>query len=367
MSRLSRPLSSAPFRPVRFLALAAALLPLWHADAQLVEDPELRDRVDQAVERGLRYLADMQLPNGAYTGENGSTAALPALAGMAFLSKGYLPGEAPYGDVINRAIDYVLGCAKTDDPKYEFRGYMGGPGNGRMYAHSIATLFLSEVSGMVDPERQARIDKVLPLATKVILDAQARNKNDQDRGGWRYQPNSGDSDMSCSGWALMALRSSRLNGGSVPPVAIEKAVAYIKRSQHPERGGFCYQGTKGQYMTTLTGAGILCLELCGRHNEPESLRAAKFLANDYKNLLNQNNAFYGLYYTAQGSFQIGGELWKGFSAWMYDTWLPRQRPDGSWDRNEVSPAYATSLCILAFTVPYRQLPIYQRDETVDEN
>ena len=42
------------------------------------------------------------------------------------------------------------------------------------------------------------------------LDAQARQKRDElDRGGWRYQPDSGDSDMSCSGWALMALRSVR--------------------------------------------------------------------------------------------------------------------------------------------------------------
>ena len=352
--------------PVILLSLVAVVAaPVVRG--QLAEDAELRDRVDQAVERGLRYLADAQLPNGAYRGESGSTAALPALAGMAFLSKGYLPGEEPYGEVINRAIDYVLDCAEMK-PDAKFRGYLGGRGNGRMYAHAIATLFLSEVSGMVDPERQERIDEVLPRAARIILDAQARNKRDeQDRGGWRYQPDSVDSDMSCSGWALMALRSVRLNGGAVPGEAIENAVAYIKRSQSPEKGGFVYRRQEGdKYMTSLTGAGILCLELCGRHNDPASLRAAGYLSRDFKNLVHQAYAMYGLYYTAQGSFQIGGEVWKNFSAWMYDTWIPRQRPDGAWERNEVSPAYATSLCILAFTVPYRQLPIYQRDETVDE-
>ena len=351
----------------RLLSAIAFCLAVPLAQAQLAEDPELRDRVDQSIERGLKYLADAQLPNGAYGGENGSTAALPALAGMAFLSKGYLPGEEPYGEVVNRAIDYVLDCADMKQDA-KFRGYLGGRANGRMYAHAIATLFLSEVSGMVDPDRQARIDEVLPFAAKIILDAQSRKKrDDQDRGGWRYQPDSSDSDMSCSGWALMALRSVRLNGGSVPSEAIEKAVSYIKRSQSPDKGGFVYRRQEGNnYMTTLTGAGILCLELCGRHNDPASLRAANFLARDFNHLVNQSYAMYGLYYTAQGSFQIGGDLWKDFSAWMYDTWIPRQRPDGAWDRNEVSPAYATSLCILAFTVPYRQLPIYQRDETVDE-
>ncbi len=351
----------------RILSFLLLLFLLPGARAQFLEDPELRDRVDQAIDRGLRFLSENQRDDGTFPGESGGTTALPALAGMAFLSKGYTPGEGPYGEAINRSIDYILGHADMGE-KARFKGYLGHAGNGRMYAHSIATLFLSEVSGMVDPARQQRIDEILPLAAKVILDAQARQKNDQDRGGWRYQPDSGDSDMSCSGWALMALRSVRLNGGTVPDEAIEKAVSYIKRSQSQGKGGFVYRKQEGDnYMTTLSGAGILCLELCGRHNDPASLRAANFLARDYKNLLNQNYGFYGLYYTAQGLFQIGGDLWKEFSAWMYDTWLPRQRPDGTWDKNEVSPYYATSMCILAFAVPYRQLPIYQRDETVDED
>ena len=335
--------------------------------AQLAEESALRERVEESVERGLRYLAGAQLPNGAFRGDYGSTAAVPALAGMAFLSKGHLPGEEPYGEVVNRAIDYVLDCADMR-PDAQFRGYFGARANGRMYAHSIATLFLSEVSGMVDPERQDRIDEVLPLAARIILDAQVRKKTDAlDLGGWRYNPDSADSDMSCSGWALMALRSMRLTGAPVPAEAIEKAVAFIRHSQSPDKGGFVYRRQEGnRYLTTLTGAGILCLELCGRHNDPVALHAAEYLSRDFRNLIDQSYALYGLYYSAQGSFQIGGDLWKDFSSWMYQTWLPQQRPDGTWDRNEVSPAYATSLCILAFTVPYRQLPIYQRDETVDE-
>jgi hypothetical protein len=74
-----------------------------------------------------------------------------------------------------------------------------------------------------------------------------------------------------------------------------------------------------------------------------------------------------MYYTAQGLFQIGGEPWKRFADWMYDYWIPRQAPDGHWDVGESGcPYYQTALVVLAFAVPYRQLPIYQRDETVDE-
>jgi hypothetical protein len=51
---------------------------------------------------------------------------------------------------------------------------------------------------------------------------------------------------------------------------------------------------------------------------------------------------------------------------MYRTWMPKQGSDGGWGGQEVSRSYSTALMLLAFTVPYRQLPIYQRDETVDE-
>ncbi|MGN1360067.1 MAG: prenyltransferase, partial [Kiritimatiellia bacterium] len=248
-------------------------------------------------------------------------------------------------------------------------GDSGGGSHCGMYAHSIATLFLSEVSGMVDSRIQKRIDKVLPDATRILLRAQSiKKKNDRDIGGWRYRPNSPDSDLSCSGWCLMALRSAKLNGAQVPPRAIAAAVSFIQRHANMEQGGFYYQNKPNEFLSTLTGAGILCLELCGKHNDPASLRGARYLAKNYKQLARQGgNVFYGVYYTSQGLFQLGGEPWKNFAEWMYATWIPKQLSDGSWNHGEGNSSfYQTSMIILAFTVPYRQLPIYQRDETVDE-
>ena len=326
------------------------------------------DEVDEAIERGLRYLASVQRENGSFPRRYGETGAISALAGMAFLAKGYTPGCEKYGENINRSIDYILSCVNPTN------GYFGVklPNQG-MYVHAICTLFLTEVSGMVDPVRQARIDEVVPNAVKLILDAQNIGKDSRDRGGWRYTPTSRDSDMSCSGWVLMALRSARLNGGKVPGDAIERAVAYVKRQYNEAEGSFHYQGTSGQYALTLTGAGILCLELCGRHEDPDSLAAARYLMGIYKSagnegMMQQEYKYYGMYYASQGLFQLGGENWKEFSTWMYDTFLPLQGADGSWRGRggEDSRAYATSMIILAFAVPYRQLPVYQRDETVDE-
>ena len=335
---------------------------LLYCGAVFGQGVAVSDNVDQSIERGLTYLANVQYPNGAFPQNHGEAGSISALAGMAWLAKGYTPGSGKYGENINRSIDYILSLATKD-------GFLGEkePGNGKMYCHSICTLFLSEISGMVDEMRQKRIDAVLPLAVKILLDAQNVRKSERDKGGWRYQRNSSDSDMSCTGWALMALRSSRLNGGRVPSDAIDRAVAYVRRQHNEGEGSFVYQLGGESYAVTLTGAGILCLELCGKHNDPYSRRAVNYLMRAYPELLHQGNRSYGMYYTAQGLFQLGGDGWKVFEDWMYRVWIPRQRADGSWVEEERSAPYNTALLVLAFTVPYRQLPIYQRDETVDED
>ena len=316
------------------------------------------DKVDASIRRGLDFIARGQNEDGTFNSNLAkSYAGIPALCGMAFLAVGDTPMSEPNGPVIMRIVDHLLAKARDD-------GYMGVNG-GKMYSHCISTLFLSEVSGMVDTNRQAKIGELLPKAVKIILSAQAVNKNGDHKGGWRYEPNSNDSDMSCSGWALMALRSARLNGAPVPEKAIEDAVNYLL-SHHDERSGtFGYQD-KSSEADKLTGAGLLCLELCGKHGHPATLRAGHYLAGNYKRLQNVGRKLYGMYYTAQGLFQLGGDTWKEFSEWMYGYWIPKQANDGHWDVGEEGcPYYQTSLVILAFTVPYRQLPIYQRDETVD--
>jgi len=345
--------------PYFVIALLVVANPCAALAQQPSADPAKNEQIDRSIDRALEYLAKNQRLDGSFEQQYGETAAIPALVGMAFLAKGHVPGEGRYGETINRSPDYVFSCANK-----EF--YFGDKNQGKMYSHSIATLFISEVSGMVDAERQKKIDELLPKAVKLLLDAQAVKKENQHQGGWRYTPHATDSDMSCSGWALMALRSCRLNGGPVPPAAISAAVEYVKRHSHKEEGKFGYMGTDGHTLT-LTGAGILCLELCGKHNDPASLKAAQYLMKNYQDLSKDQRCFYGMYYTSQGLFQIGGESWKTFSTWMYETFIPMQGADGAWQKGEEgSKIYGTALCILAFTVPYRQLPIYQRDETVDE-
>jgi hypothetical protein len=344
----------------RFTTMLICLLGLGSAQAEEFDFSAWRGRIDPAIDRGLAYLISQQNPDGSFAQIYGKTTAIPALVGMALLSRGYQPTGGPHAEVLTRCIDYVLNHQRDD-------GMLTADerGNGPMYAHNIGTLFLSEVSGMVDPARQERLNKTLKAALQVILKAQAVEKAEQYRGGWRYHPNSYDSDMSCSGWALMALRSAKGNGAAVPDEAIAKAVAYVLSLQHKELGCFGYMNTE-QHRETLTGMALLCLELCGMHGTPETTKAADFILKDFRQLPGREYETYGNYYNAQAMFQMGGRYWETYAPWMYTHYLTKQRDDGSWEASEGGPVYATSMMVLAFTVPYRQLPIYQRDETIDE-
>ena len=331
--------------------------------AQGPADPvfaEWRERVDPAVENGLKALVAVQKEDGSFPDRYGDSTGIPALVGMALLSRGHLPTEGRYAEAINRCIDFVLANQKASGVLEK-----GNAGNGPMYAHNIATLFLSEVSGMVDPGRQERIAEVLPKALELIYQAQQVKKSENHRGGWRYHPGSRDSDTSCSGWALMALRSAKLNGAAVPDKAIQDAVSYLERHQDPKTGSFGYTG-RSDHAKSLTGMGLLCLELCGRHGTEETTKAADYVMKTYRGLPDSQFEIYGIYYNAQGLFQMGGRYWEEFAPWMYETYLGRQQADGFWQSREAGRIYGTSMMVLAFTVPYRQLPIYQRDETVDE-
>ncbi|MES2475995.1 MAG: prenyltransferase/squalene oxidase repeat-containing protein [Verrucomicrobiota bacterium] len=346
-----------------FYHFLTALLMTVSSVAQEITDPvfkEWQEKVDPAVEDALHYLASSQRPDGTFPEGYGDSTGIPSLVGMAFLSKGHLPTEGPYADALNRCIDLVLSSQK-DDGLLE----KGNAGTGPMYAHNISTLFLSEVSGMVDPARQDKIERALPKALSLILRAQAVPKSERDSGGWRYHPGSKDSDTSCSGWALMALRSAKLNGAAVPDSAIEDAVNYLKRHQDASVGCFGYSNTS-DHNQSLTGMGLLCLELCGMHGSEETVKAADYVTRTFRELPGDQFEFYGNYYNAQGMFQIGGRYWTEYAPWMYATYLQKQESDGSWPSREAGRIYGTAMMVLAFTVPYRQLPIYQRDETVGE-
>ncbi|MCA8967847.1 MAG: terpene cyclase/mutase family protein, partial [Planctomycetes bacterium] len=180
-----------------------------------------------AVDRALEWLAEHQNADGSWSGDIGyklnqnyevAASVVPhvgvtALAGLASLAAGHLPGRGRYGDVIGRATDYLIGRINES-------GNITHNGS-RMYSHAFATLFLAEVYGMT--ERYDMRDK-LQRAIDFIVDCQ------NEYGSWRYAPHAAESDMSITVCQLNALRGARNVGIRVPKSTIDRAKEYIAES-----------------------------------------------------------------------------------------------------------------------------------------
>jgi hypothetical protein len=342
-----------------FILLAAPPARSDQATSALVK---YQPQVDASIDKALAFLAGHQAKSGAWAQDPNAPnlSAITSLCVMAFLAKGHTPGNGPYGEVINRGIDYVLSTQQANGILLT-----GQQGNGPMYSHCISSLMLSEVSGMVDPVRQKRIDDVLSKAMQVILAAQQVAKDPLAAGGWRYQPDARDSDISLTGWALMALRSSRNNGAVVPKESIDRGVAFVMRCYNDKDGGFGYQPGGGSGWGR-TGTALLCLELCGHHRDRACLMAGEWLTKHLPNQYGQGEYFsYAMYYGSQAMFQLGDDYWERWATRLYEIMLKAQKDDGRWpvtgsDQAGNSDFYPTAMAVLAMSVSYRQLPIYQR-------
>ena len=173
-----------------------------------------------AVERGLAYLAGTQNSDGSWTGKVGfklnngyhfdreqGHVGVTSLVMMSYLAGGYLPGRGPYGEVVGRGLDWIMGCAQED-------GYLSAAVT-RMYSHAFATLLLAEIYGMTHRED---VRLVLQRAVDFIVDVQ------NEEGGWRYEPFAAESDMSIVVCQVMALRAARNIGIRVPKSTVDLAI-----------------------------------------------------------------------------------------------------------------------------------------------
>jgi hypothetical protein len=324
--------------------------------APLKQDENAK-RVDEAIKKALKFLASTQNSDGSWSSGRGSEPAISALSVMAFLSAGHVPGEGPYGKNVEKGVRAIL---KMQHPN----GLFSANGQWEMYNHGICTLMLAECAGMTQGPLASQVKKAVEKAIAMILVAQrkGRTPNDPYRGGWRYRVNGIDSDMSVTGWQMMALRAAKNLGCDIPPEVIDNAVDYVKRSQNPYSGAFCYTPGGGETVP-CTGTGILALAVCGKgiKQMPEAIRAGNFLLRTSPG--GGGHFCYSIYYCSQAMFQLGGNYWEVFRPKMHELLLRGQNPtNGSWIMDGHGPQYSTAMCVLAMTVEYRFLPIYQRGE-----
>jgi hypothetical protein len=360
------------------------------AAASVLSDDEWQ-RVDDAVERSLEWLAGQQEADGSFPSIQIGQPGVTSLCVMAFLAHGHMPGEGRYGKQLERATDYVLESQKPSGLLTRVgpegasinRGVSHEIGEAAAYNHAIASLMLSELYGMSQTERSARIQEVVAKALSASLEMQSWEKAPAgDRGGWRYvgRPVYGtDSDLSVTGWELMFLRSARNAGFDVPKQSIDDAVAYIRRCFHQEYGTFLYMQGKGAQdlrSRAMAGAGILALAHAGFHESQEAKKSADWLLRYNFDKYNQIEPFeqqwyidryhYSLFNSCQAMYQLGGSYWEKFFPGAVRTSLKNQQRDGSWQAEshfndgKFGNAYTTALVVMSLGAPNQFLPVFQR-------
>jgi len=334
-------------------------------------------RMEGSVDRALAWMATNQAADGSFPTYPSGQPAVTSLCVLAYLSRGHQPGVGPYGERLNRAIDFVVSCQMADGLfSYEVpqASYVQREASHTaVYNHGISGLMLGEVYGQVTGQRAEQVKLAIQKALVFTLELQNRIKVPDDKGGWRYLRIStgSDSDMSVTAWQIMFLRSAKNAQFDVPAQPIEEAMAFVKRCWDPETGQFYYALPGPDYGggPGMTGAGVVTLSMGGQHETPMARSAGDWLvAHPFKRpgeVMGRYDKFiYSTFYCSQAAAQLGGPYWEKIYPPLVTVLLNCQSGNGSW-RAESNMAQFGDVCTTAFAVlsltpAYQILPIYQR-------
>ena len=330
---------------------------------------------EDAVARGLAYLARVQEPDGRWTRieddrvdvrrpHDRHDTANSAFALLAFLAQDHTPdAPGPYREVVSKAVDYLI--SQRDDNgdlrgRPEFRG--GGSDAANMYDQGIATYALAECAIMTHDPRT--IDAALKGAQFIV------RAQDPNSGGWRYSPNE-YGDSSVFGWQVMALHSAQQVGFQVPAETLAGARRYIESCAEGRHGLLAgYQPHTGA-TPPMTAELLFSRMLLDMPLDEDGIdESTRFLARDPPDVRNAN--LYYWYYASLSMLHMRNKLWKDWNVLTRESLIRTQQLDGpaagSWeiDRQWGSRGgrvFQTALATLTLEIYYRYLPMRKLAET----
>jgi len=334
-----------------------------------------KDMTETAIVRGLNWLKNVQDSDGGwgkndkddkgekYGGYPAHRDAMTGMALLAFLGHCELQDSPEFGETVKRGIDFLTSTPPDKAGKYDGSGKFIGlkdGGNKDAYAHPIRTYALSEAYTMT---KIPKLKEYAARAAKLVIDGQNPN------GGWAYGFGQGVGahvDLSVTGWCIQALKAFALTGITDPQVdeAMDKAVEYVKKSQD-SAGRFKYKIESGNGKNSLTGTGVLSLQIWKNAKSPEAKKGLDYIV--------ENRLFedwkkvdpYEWYYHAQACFQSTGvgssKYWREWNKNFQQVVVKAQASDGHWPHGAHfhgdTDLYRTTMAILMLEVYYRYAPM----------
>jgi uncharacterized repeat protein (TIGR01451 family) len=328
--------------------------------------------VDVAIDEGLWYIhkeANRYRSGGLpfvdwQTGGNGVAETASAI--QAFQVQGHRPGgdpwEDPYVEDVQRGWNTLFTYAMLDMMTWEPAGDPDGDGDGigigmyMDYGHSIyeSGLAMMALATTGSPSRTVHTGPPIHVRgqtylsiTQDMADWFAWGQNDDwsgwARGGWRYQPNSGDSDNSNTQFPVLGLIAAEDNWGiAVPNWVKDELLTYWLSSTQNSEGAFGYSSPDSMPNVGKTGAGIMDLVWGGAPvTGTQVVSASQYIEIHWNDPLDMNNQggnvgdYYAMYAVKKGS-QVADIHYYGPYLWDYEYTsylLGVQSPDGSFDED----------------------------------
>jgi len=314
-------------------------------------------RARAAVDAALHWLATHQEPDGIwdaskYEGASTSNPAVSGLALMALMGGGHTIRKGEYRRNVLRGVEALMRLQREDGAVAE-----------NMYCHSIATIALCEAYG------RARDERVGKAARKATDYCQKRANPD---GGWRYTPSHVISDMSVSGWVMMALKTAKLAQIKFDHKVYSQGMSFVdsvtdRGASKDSNGVVTYQYSPDQRYESnsrpaMTSAGMMIRQFSGVGVKSHLLIKGAELTRDLPPHWGQKD-FYLWYYATYAMHNMGGEYRVWWNRRIRDVLLANQCKEGdnagSWDpqgdrwARAAGRVYTTALGALCLEVYYR--------------
>ena len=323
----------------------------------------------RAVAMALRWLQRNQTSQGMWSLKgpysDGSRIenreAATGLALLAFQGAGYTPHGDPQHDftkVTARAWKSLLRSQDKDGIFFQ----NAGRHNGQLYTQAICTIAICELYGMT---RDSRYRDPAQRAIDYAVEIQA------SEGGWRYTPGS-DSDLSVTGWFVMALQSARMAGLNVPTPALQRVSEFLDSVSYSGGASYGYHQSHRGATASMTAEGLLCRQYLGwKQDDTRLVRGATFLNSNLPSWQQRERDVYYWYYATQVCHHMEGRYWRIWNDRMKSL-LPKHQEQegkerGSWDPegdewgDQAGRLFTTCLSTFMLEVYYRHLPIYNTE------
>jgi hypothetical protein len=339
----------------------------------------------QAIDAGLKWLANHQDEEGRWDcdgfmkhddpssdmcdgpGNPVWDVGVTGLALLAFLGDGSTLRSGPYRDNIKRGVNWLRSQQDND-------GLFGTKvAHEFIYNHVIATYAMVEAYGLSDYKL------LKPTAQKAI---NFLEKMRNPYRAWRYQESETESDLSVTGWGIMAYESAEFFKLEINKAALQNCAVFLDQvSDATGKHGYQKAGQGSSRKNaehtarfpldkceTLTAVGLFCRFFMNQDpKEKPIMKAAADLIRSKPPVWDTKAGtidFYYWYYATYALFQMGGSHWTDWQKHLDKAVVKTQRDAskknfyGSWDPvsawgEDGGRVYSTAILVLTLEAYYR--------------